>query len=116
MLAIIKQESPDSKYTKLVSKVSLDAEISDVVKAAKQDKLLKTEVSTKSEKLGNIRSNRASERLQERKESFVPDDLRSSVPPRPDAIISAGVAEDYAGARSAEVFDLLSRLRPGAKK
>ena len=59
MLAIIKQESPDSKYTKLVGKVSLDAEISGVVKAAKKDKSLTTQVSSKSEKLGNIRSNRA---------------------------------------------------------
>ncbi|MFT5032683.1 MAG: putative transposase [Bacteroidia bacterium] len=116
MLAIIKEESPDSKYTKLVSKVSLDAQISGVVNAAKKDKSLTTNVSTKSEKLGNIRSNRANERLQERKESLAPDDLRIPVPPQSDAITSVGVAENYAGARSAEVIDLLSRLRPGAKK
>jgi len=116
MLAIINEESPDSKYTKLVSKVSLDAQISGVVNAAKKDKSLTTDVSTKSEKLGNIRSNRANERLQERKESLPPDDLRIPAPPESDAITSVGVAENYAGSRGAEVIDLLSRLRPGAKK
>lgn len=114
MLAVLKQESPESKYGKLVSRVSLDTVISAVVVNAEQEKKSTTETGSKSQKLGNIRDNRAHERLQERKESVVPEELRTPATYQ-DAPITkkhVGVAESYAGARGGEVIDLLSRLRP----
>jgi len=118
MLAILKQESPERKYTKLASRVALDATISGVVSNAVKEKKSTMESGSKSQKLGDIRNNRTHERMQERSESVVPEDLRAASSNQntqaPDTGIS--VAENYAGTRSAEVIDLLSRFRPGGSK
>jgi hypothetical protein len=118
MLTLLKQESPESKYTKLVSRVSLDAAISAVVANAVQDKKSTAETGSKSQKLDNIRGNRSHERLQERKESVVPENLKAPALTSEDSITKKhiGVAESYAGVRSCEVIDLLSRLRPGGTR
>lgn len=118
MLEILKQESPQSKYSKLASRVALDATISDVVSNAVKEKKLTKESASKSQKLGDIRTNRSHERMQERSESVVPEDLRVTISNQNTQASNTGVgvAENYAGTRSAEVIDLLSRFRPGGSK
>ncbi|WP_339547063.1 Mu transposase C-terminal domain-containing protein [Pseudomonas sp. RA_35y_Pfl2_P32] len=118
MLAIVKQESPEKKYSKLASRVALDATISGVVANAAKEKKSTLEPGSKAEKLGNIRNNRSHERMQERSESYVPENLRAANTSQGDLAAKEGTgsADDYAGSRGGEVIDLLSRLRPGGGK
>lgn len=103
MLAIVDQPSPKTVYADLNSRAQLDAVIEAKITHATVDKQATVERMSKTQQVANIRQNRARER------SGVPP--QSAPAPKP-----AGSAAEYAGERSGEVIDLLSRLRPGATK
>jgi hypothetical protein len=62
--------------------------------------------------IGNIRENRAVERLKERETAHVPEGVRID-PPGQKAETAPERSENFAGPRSAQVIDMLKRLRPG---
>lgn len=115
MLEAYRQTPPKHKRAELESRVSLNDEIDGLVKHALAEKKESLGPETKAEKIGNIRDNRSEERHQERAAAHVPTNVRSdSVDKRENSAVDP--AEHYAGARSAQVIDMLKRLRPGDQK
>ena len=112
MLAIIETPSPQIRHDELTSKVQLDATIEAKIKSASADKSANFEPSSKLQRIGNIRENRARER-----ESTPQLPTPQATPIGPSSPVGPSrSAAEYAGERSAEVIDLLGHLRPGARK
>ena len=79
------------------------------------EKKLEPAAASKAEAVANIRENRTEERLLEREQATVPDGIRAD-PVQPDAQSPSIFRESYAGPRTAQVIDLLKRVRPGQPK
>jgi hypothetical protein len=115
MLEAYRQIPPAHKRAELESRISLHEEIDQVVSQALSEKTGEPAPMTKTEKVGNIRDNRSEERNKERATAFVPEGVRSdNVNKRDDS--ASETSGHYAGVRSAQVIDMLKRLRPGSKK
>lgn len=112
LLEAYRQAPPSQKRAALESRVELSDSVDRIISNALAERKLEPAPSTKAEAVGNIRKNRAEERLMERENATVPDGVRAE-PAGRDASVPAKPHESYAGPRSAQVIDLLRRIRPG---
>ncbi|VVO74546.1 Transposon Tn7 transposition protein TnsB [Pseudomonas fluorescens] len=114
MIEAYRQTPPEHKRAELESRVSLGEEIGGLIDTALKEKSQTEPPKTKAEKIGNIRENRAEERLRERAATPVPAGVRSAATEIPQAHPDDSAGR-YAGARSAQVIDMLKRIRPVQK-
>lgn len=112
LLESYRQSPPTHRRAELESRVSLVDMVEQVISNAQAERKLEPPASTKAEALANIRENRSEERLLERENATVPDGVRAK-PVRPMEEAISATHDSYAGPRSAQVIDLLKRLRPG---
>jgi hypothetical protein len=109
MLEIIKQSSPEQKYTELVGKVKLDDQVQSIIQSATLEKVLHKEDLSAAQQVAGIRANRAIELAAERATNINP-----ALQFRPETVEpirrDADVSETF-GQRGGEVINLLSRLR-----
>lgn len=110
MLAILKQEPRSQKRAKLESKVSMKSRSVDIVKEAKRHKKDTEVPSTKAARTANISKNRESERNLLREQAPVPEGVRGNGA----SGASVDISQSHATQRTAEIFDLMSRLGPSA--
>ena len=110
MLHIIKQTSPENKYTELVSKVQLDDQVQSIIHHATTEKKLSRGDLSAAQQVAGIRGNRTIERIAERASHTNPAVPTQTPKATPVQQPTAMVSENY-GQRSGEVIDLLSRLR-----
>jgi putative transposase len=115
LLEAYRQLPPTHKRAELESRVGLADTVGQIISNALAERKLEPAASTKAEAVSNIRENRAEERLLERENATVPDGIRAE-PVQPDAQSPTTARDSYAGPRSAQVIDLLRRLRPGQSK
>lgn len=106
---------PAHKRAELESRVGLADTVGQIISNALAERKLEPAASTKAEAVSNIRENRVEERLLERENATVPDGVRAE-PVQPDAQGPAIARDSYAGPRTAQVIDLLNRVRPGQTK
>lgn len=112
LLEAYRQSPPAHKRAELESRVSLVDTVEQIISNAKAERKLEPPASTKAEAVASIRENRAEERQLERENATVPSGVRAEsiqTPAEPPAVVH----DSYAGPRSAQVIDLLKRLRPG---
>lgn len=109
MLAMIDQTSPDALHASLSSRVNLDAQIESTIQHATlaKDAVASGAPPTKSAKLANIRQYR---QLERETQGMLPQHAKPA-PAVEESSDAGSTAKNYAGARGAEVIDLLSRLR-----
>lgn len=112
LLEAYRQTPPTHKRAELESRISLLEEVNQVVSGAIAERNDEPAPATKAEMIGNIRENRAVERLKERETAHVPEGVRIESPVLKTEI-SQDRSENFAGPRSAQVIDMLKRLRPG---
>jgi len=105
-----RQTPPTHKRAELESRVSLSHSIQSVVDQAVAAQKEEPRPATKAEVVANIHENRANERNLEREKAFVPDGVRAE-PARQERAVT-NQAEGYAGPRTAQIIDLLKRVRP----
>ncbi|WP_295754634.1 transposase [Undibacterium sp.] len=119
MLHIISHTSPAKRYAELTSQVKLDSDIQNTINQAVLDKATLDRPVSKAAQLGDIRSNRATERLAERMLSSTAP-LTDATQDQPMAVMSSEqpsvltgseTATEIFGDRGGEVIDFLSRLR-----
>lgn len=111
VLETYRQTPPKHKRAELESRVSLSDSIQSVVDQARAAQKEEPPPATKAEALAHMRENRAVERSRERENAFVPEGVRAEAPNQGRA--KTEPAEGYAGPRTAQVIDLLKRVRPG---
>lgn len=120
MLAMTRTRSDDIEHRTLTSRVQLDDFIQSTLDTAMAEKHTADPARPKEKKA--MRQHRSLERLSERvlAEQRAPHAEGRPMPPpptpSPDSAPHDTTAQDYAGERSAEVIDILSRLHPGEKK
>lgn len=112
LLEAYRQSPPAHKRAELESRVGLADTVEQIISTALAERKLEPAASNKAEAIANIRENRAEERLLEREKATVPDGVRGE-PVQPAAAGPTIAHDSYAGPRSAQVIDLLKRLRPG---
>ncbi|QKJ33535.1 Mu transposase C-terminal domain-containing protein [Pseudomonas sp. MPDS] len=112
LLEAYRQKPPTHRRAELESRVQLSDEVHQIITNAVSERKLEPAPSTKAEATGNIRENRAEERLLERENSVVPEGVRTKPGSRQSESISKA-PDSYAGERTAQVIDLLKRIRPG---
>ena len=112
LLEAYRQAPPAHKRAELESRISLLEEVNQIVSGAMAERKEEPVPATKAEMIGNIRENRAVERLKERETAHVPEGVRID-PPGQKAETAPERSENFAGPRSAQVIDMLKRLRPG---
>lgn len=110
-----RQSPPAHKRAELESRVGLVDTVEQIINTALAERKLEPPAPTKAEAVANIRDNRAAERRLERENATVPDGVRAE-PVLPDLEVPSIAHDSYAGPRSAQVIDLLKRLRPGHSK
>lgn len=115
LLEAYRQIPPAHKRAELESRVGLVETVEQIVGNATAERKLEPAAGSKAEALANIRDNRAQERQLERDQAIVPDGVRAE-PVQPNAQSPAVTRESYAGPRTAQVIDLLKRVRPGQTK
>ncbi|MDG9782708.1 Mu transposase C-terminal domain-containing protein [Metapseudomonas otitidis] len=115
LLEANRQMPPAHKRAELESRVGLVETVDQILSNARAERKLEPAAGSKAEALANIRENRAQERLMEREQATVPDGVRT-VPGQPEDQSSAIVRDSYAGPRTAQVIDLIKRVRPGQVK
>jgi len=115
LLEAYRQMPPAHKRAELESRVGLADTVGQIISNALAERKLEPAASTKAEAVSNIRENRVEERLLERENATVPDGVRAE-PVQPDAQGPAIARDSYAGPRTAQVIDLLNRVRPGQTK
>jgi putative transposase len=113
MLAIQNQVPPQQKRAKLESKVAMKSVTVDRVKIAAQEKKATATPSSKAGKIAGIDENRAWEKELLRKESPTPNGIRESLS---DDAKTSEIPAHPITQRTAEIFDLLSRLGPTSGK
>ena len=114
LLEAYRQTPPAHKRAELESRVGLVDTVEQIISTARAERKLEPPASSKSEAVANIRENRSEERQRERENATVPEGVRAEPEP---AVEAPTIAHDsYAGPRSAQVIDLLRRLRPGQSK
>lgn len=106
---------PAHKRAELESRVGLVETVDQILSNARAERKLEPAAGSKAEALANIRENRARERLMEREQATVPDGVRT-VPGQSEDQSSVIVRDSYAGPRTAQVIDLIKRVRPGQVK
>ncbi|QLL13489.1 Mu transposase C-terminal domain-containing protein [Pseudomonas chlororaphis] len=112
LLEAYRQKPPALRRAELESRVQLSDQVHQIISNALEERKLEPAPATKAEATGNIRENRAEERLREREKSVVPDGVRAEpVPVESEPEPKAN--DSYAGPRTAQVIDLLKRIRPG---
>jgi len=114
ILEAYRQTPPTHKRAELESRVSLSDEIDSVVNTALKEKRESTQPKTKAARIGNIRENRADERALERASAQAPEGVRST-PSGSPLPLPRSQTEHFAGAYSAQIIDMLKRIRPGQK-
>ncbi|MNE65166.1 hypothetical protein D3C80_1606240 [compost metagenome] len=115
LLEAYRQTPPQHRHAELESRVQLSDEVDQIVSNALAERKLEPAPATKAEATGNIRENRTEERSRERETSFVPDGVRAeSVAPASESTPKSH--DSYAGPRTAQVIDLLKKIRPGQKQ
>lgn len=112
LLEAYRQTPPEHKRAELESRVSLQGTVDQVVSSALAERKEEPAPTTKAEAIGGIRENRADERLKERLNAPVPDGVRAGTSGQ-GTKANEDRSGNYAGARSAQVIDMLKRLRPG---
>jgi hypothetical protein len=112
LLEAYRQSPPAHKRAELESRVGLVDTVEQIISNALAEQKLEPAANTKAEAVANIRENRAEERLLERENATVPDGVRGE-PIQPIVGKPTITRDSYAGPRSAQVIDLLRRLRPG---
>lgn len=115
VLEATRQVSPSHKRAELESLISLQQTTENTISTAMAEKKEELAPTTKSEKIKNIRKNRADERELLREKATVPDGVRVDESAQPAQILKKN-KDSYAGGRSSQVIDMLKRLRPGADK
>lgn len=112
MLAITSAVSTESKYAELNSRVELDEFIESTVATAAAERKRTPALGSKASKIGNTRENRQAERDAERLLALERSQKRTGKPAGAKKVeeeSNLNIAREYAGERSAEVIDLLSR-------
>ncbi|UVK83116.1 transposase family protein [Pseudomonas sichuanensis] len=112
LLEAYRQKPPVHIHAELEGRVQLADEIDQILSNAAAERKLEPAPATKAEAVGNIRENRAEEKARERKNAVVPDGVRAE-PARPASTQVPAAKDSYAGPRTAQVIDLLKRIRPG---
>ncbi|HFL7943208.1 TPA: Mu transposase C-terminal domain-containing protein [Pseudomonas putida] len=115
LLEAYRQTPPQRRHAELESRVQLSDEVDQIVSNAVAERKLEPAAATKAEATGNIRENRTEERSREREFAFVPDGVRAE-PVAPASESTRKAHESYAGPRTAQVIDLLKKIRPGQKQ
>ena len=115
LLEAYRQVPPAHRRAERESQVGLVDKVEQIVGNAMAEKKLEPAAASKAEAVANIRENRTEERLLEREQATVPDGIRAD-PVQPDAQSPSIFRESYAGPRTAQVIDLLKRVRPGQPK
>lgn len=115
LLEANRQSPPAHKRAELESRVGLVDTVEQIISTAMAERELEPPAGSKAEAVGNIRENRSEERQRERENATVPEGVRAE--PGQTAAEAPTIAHDsYAGPRSAQVIDLLKRIRPGQSK
>lgn len=115
LLEAYRQTPPAHKRAELESRVGLVDTVDQIINTARAERKLEPPARTKSEAVANIRENRSEERQRERENAIVPEGVRAET--EQQAVEVPTISHDsYAGPRSAQVIDLLRRLRPGQSK
>lgn len=112
LLEAYRQKPPARRRAELESRVQLSDQVDQIISNALAERKLEPAPATKAKATGNIRENRAEERLRERESSVVPDGVRAKPAPLESEPIPKA-HDSYAGPRTAQVIDLLKRIRPG---
>ncbi|SED59652.1 DDE-type integrase/transposase/recombinase [Pseudomonas marginalis] len=112
LLEAYRQKPPTHRRAELESRVQLSDQVHQIITNALSERELEPAPSTKAEATGNIRENRAEERLRERENAVVPAGVRAEPASRQSESTSTA-RDSYAGERTAQVIDLLKRIRPG---
>lgn len=115
LLEAYRQAPPAHKRAELESRIGLVDTVDQIIRAAQAERKLEPPLKTKAEAVGNVRENRSLERQLERENAAVPDGVRAA-PVQPAAEGPSIGHDSYAGPRSAQVIDLLKRLRPGQQQ
>ncbi|MCV4289028.1 Mu transposase C-terminal domain-containing protein [Pseudomonas capsici] len=115
LLEAYRQSPPAHKRAELESRVDLVGTVEQIISAAQAERKFELPAPSKAEAVGNIRENRSQERQLERENAIVPDGVRAE-PVQPAAEGPSIGHDSYAGPRSAQVIDLLKRLRPGQQQ
>lgn len=115
LLEAYRQLPPTHKRAELESRVDLADTVEQIISNALAERKLEPPARTKAEAVSNIRENRAEERLLGREHATVPDGVRAE-PLQSNAQSPAIARDSYAGPRTAQVIDLLNRVRPGQTK
>lgn len=109
------QKPPTRRRAELESRVQLSDQVHQIISHALAERKLEPAPPTKAEATGNIRENRAEERLRERENAVVPEGVRAE-PASLQSELTPKAHDSYAGERTAQVIDLLKRIRPGQAK
>lgn len=115
LLEAYRQSPPAHKRAELESRVDLVGTVEQIISAAQAERKFEPPAPSKAEAVGNIRENRSQELQLERENATVPDGVRAE----PVQLAAEGPTighDSYAGPRSAQVIDLLKRLRPGQQQ
>ncbi|MFG0268663.1 Mu transposase C-terminal domain-containing protein [Pseudomonas sp. zjy_14] len=111
LLEAYRQTPPAHKRAELQSRVGLVDTVEQIITNAQAEQKHEPAPSTKAEAVANIRENRAEERILGRENATVPDGVRAEPLQPVEQVLTEH--DSYAGPRSAQVIDLLKRLRPG---
>lgn len=114
MLEAERQIPPQHKRAELESRVSLVDEMEGIINTAQCEKQQSPAPATKAEKIGNMRVNRAEELALERESENTPVSIFADKKPSTPSV-PAGRSDHFAGARSAQIIDILKGIRPGQK-
>ncbi|MFS2068753.1 Mu transposase C-terminal domain-containing protein [Pseudomonas sp. CT11-2] len=115
LIEAYRQKPPAHRRAELESRVDLTDVVSKIINNALAEQKQEPVPATKAEAVGNIRENRAAERFMERENAPVPDGVRAQPTDR-ETGSTPNTHESYAGPRSAEIIDMLKRIRPGHTK
>ena len=115
LLEAYRQKPPTRRRAELESRVQLSDQVHQIISHALAERKQEPAPPTKAEATGNIRENRAEERLRERENAVVPEGVRAE-PASLQSELTPKAHDSYAGERTAQVIDLLKRIRPGQAK
>ncbi|WP_454838373.1 Mu transposase C-terminal domain-containing protein [Pseudomonas mohnii] len=115
LIEAYRQKPTAHRRAELESRVELTDVVGNIINNALAEQKQEPAPATKAEAVKNIRENRAEERFMERETAPVPGGVRAKPTDR-EVGPTPKVPESYAGPRSAQVIDMLKRIRPGHTK
>lgn len=114
MLEAYRAVPPEHARAELESRIALLDDIEGIVHTAAMEKQQTPAPETKAERTGNIRENRAEELTLERTTAHLPEGILPENIAAPHSPTRDHTGH-FAGARGAQIIDMLKRIRPGQK-